>query len=401
MKRLTLITSALWGVMAAIAAPALAGQPPPVVGANLVNEPYKQTDLEQEATFRALQSAGVHVIRAGIPDNDLGLAFAQRAYAHGVKIEWLLGVYPDAGTPWPRPPDAYNGKGLWRGYPLSTANPAAFKANIGAQLARLESEGVVLAGLELGNEINWTGFNADFPLPAQGRILNETDLVNDPEGQRIAKGYLRYLRTLAALKDIRDHSTLNRRTPIISAGLSDPTGSETWLRSVRADAVSVEATLHFLQAHGLDHLVDGYGLHLYPYATGPGTARGLAALRAHLQLNGVSECRPASGASGKPCWITEWNFNGLKGLNACPIDDSMRLQMVRELRGIFDELARQNRLGGALYYTWQGAIHAPKEDHDSAFLCDALTESGELAVSPIGRDETTARQPPESEQDVR
>ncbi len=383
MKRLTSIASALLTLMAAIAAPALAGPPPPVVGANLVNEPYKQTALEQEATFRALQAAGVHVIRAGIPDNEPGLAFAQRAYAHRIKIEWLLGVYPDPGTPWPKLPDAYKGKGFWRGWPLSTADADAFKANIGAQLAKLESQGVVLAGFELGNEINWTGFNADFPLPAQGRVLNEKDLASDPEGQKIAKGYLRYLQTLAALKDIRDHSTLNRRTPIISAGLSDPTGSETWLRSVRADAVSVDATLHFLRANGLDQLVDGYGLHFYPYATSPGTAQGLAALRAHLELNGLAECQPPGAAKGKPCWITEWNFNGLKGLNACPIDDSMRLQMVREIRGVFAELARQNRLGGALYYTWQGAIHAPKEDHDSAFLCGAVTGSGRLAVAPM------------------
>jgi hypothetical protein len=165
MKRRTSSASVAWALMAAIAAPALAG-PPPVVGANLVNEPYKQTALEQEATFRALQAAGVHVIRAGIPDNDQGLAFAQRAYTHGIKIEWLLGVYPDPGTQWPRLPDAYKGKGLWSGWPLSTASADTFKAHIGAQLGKLEGKGVVLAGFEPGNEFNWTGFNADFALPA-------------------------------------------------------------------------------------------------------------------------------------------------------------------------------------------------------------------------------------------
>jgi hypothetical protein len=180
MKRLTSIASVVWALMAAIAASALASEPPPVVGANLVNEPYKQTAPEQEATFKALQSAGVRVIRAGIPGNEQGLAFAQRAWAHGIRIEWLVGVYPDPGTQWPRPPDAY--KSLWRNWPLSTANADVFKASIGAELAKLESKGVVLAGFELGNEINWSGFNADFPLPAQGRILNEKDLANDPEG---------------------------------------------------------------------------------------------------------------------------------------------------------------------------------------------------------------------------
>lgn len=40
-------------------------------------------------------------------------------------------------------------------------------------------------------------------------------------------------------------------------------------------------------------------------------------------------------------------------------------------------------VGGSLYYTWQGQIHAPKADHDGAFRCDALTESGKLALSPM------------------
>ncbi len=383
MKRLTSIASAFCVLMAAVAAPALAGPPPPVVGANLVNEPYKQTVPEQEATFAAQQAARVHVIRAGIPGNDQGLAFAQRAYAHGIKIEWLVGVYPDPGTLWKQLPAAYKGKGLWSGWPLSTANADTFKANIGPELAKLESKGIVLAGFELSNEINWTGFNADFPLPAQGRVLTEADLASDPEGQKIAQGYLRYLQTLAALKDIRDHATLNRRTPIVSAGLADLDDSGKWLRSVKADAVSVDATLHFLQAHGLDRLVDGYGLHFYPLVVSPGTTAGQAALRAHLDLNGLTECGPPGAAQGKPCWVTEWNFNGLNGLNACPINDAARIAMVREMRSVLQGLAAQHRLGGSLYYTWQGQIHASKEDHDSAFLCGALTESGRLAVAPM------------------
>jgi hypothetical protein len=383
MKRLSSIAAGLWSLIAAMAAPALAAPEPPIVGANLVNEPYKQTALEQEATFRALQAAGVRVVRAGIPSNDQGLAFAQSAYAHGIKIEWLVGVYPDPGTKWKQLPDAYKGKGLWSGWPLSTANADVFKANIGAELAKLESKGVVLAGFELGNEINWTGFNSDFPLPAQGRVLTEKDLASDPEGQKIAQGYLRYLKTMAALTDIRDHSTLNRRTPIISGGLADLDDSGKWLGSVKADAVSVDATLHFLQAHGLDQLVDGYGLHFYPLAVSPGSTQGQAALRAHLELNGLTECAPPGAAKGKPCWVTEWNFNGLKGLDTCPIDDAARIAMVGEMRSVLHGLAVQHRLGGSMYYTWQGQIHAPKEDHDSAFLCEGLTPSGRLAVTPM------------------
>ncbi len=170
---------------------------------------------------------------------------------------------------------------------------------------------------------------------------------------------------------------------IVSAGLADLDDSGKWLHTVKADAVGVDATLHFLQANGLDRLVDGYGLHFYPLAISPGSVQGQAALRAHLELNALTECASPNAAKGKPCWVTEWNFNGLKGLEACPIDDSARIAMVGAMRSVLHELALQHRLGGSLYYAWQGQIHAPKEDHDSAFLCGAVTASGKLALSPM------------------
>jgi hypothetical protein len=96
-------------------------------------------------------------------------------------------------------------------------------------LSKLEEKGIVLEAFEPGNEINWAGFNADFSLPGEGRVLSIDDLKNDPEGKRIAKGYLQYIKLLEALKDIRDHSKLNQHTAIISAGLADLSGSD-WTR---------------------------------------------------------------------------------------------------------------------------------------------------------------------------
>jgi hypothetical protein len=66
------------------------------------------------------------------------------------------------------------------------------------------------------------------------------------------------------------------------------------------------------------------------------------ALRAHLELNGITEYQASAGSTGKPCRATEWNLNGLKD-----------------------------------------QIHTPKEDHDSAFLCGAVTEGGHLALAPL------------------
>ena len=87
------------------------------------------------------------------------------------------------------------------------------------QIDSLDANGITLAGVELGNEINWAAFNPEFPLPGEGKILSLQDLADDPEGKQIAKGFLQYVKVLAALKEVRDHSRLNRSTPIILGGL--------------------------------------------------------------------------------------------------------------------------------------------------------------------------------------
>jgi hypothetical protein len=65
--------------------------------------------------------------------------------------------------------------------------------------------------LNWGNEINTPNYNGDFPVQATGRILGLPDLNNpsDPEARAIAAGYRAYLKIMAALKDLRDHSQVN------------------------------------------------------------------------------------------------------------------------------------------------------------------------------------------------
>jgi hypothetical protein len=202
-----------------------------------------------------MQHAGVRVVRCSVSNDDKGLDFAQRVYSHGIKIIWMVGLTPASGTPLPHAPEGF--KGLWKGYPLSAIKPDHFRVNFETMLAKLERKGIVLEGFEPGNEINWAGFNADFSLPGEDGVLDMNDLTNDPEGKRVAKGFLQYIKLLEALKNIRGHSKLNQHTPIISAGLADLDGSN-WPHQRKADVVSDSVTIDFFRAHGLDRLVDGY-----------------------------------------------------------------------------------------------------------------------------------------------
>ena len=134
----------------------------------------------------------------------------------------------------------------------------------------LDANGIALAGIELGNEINWAAFNAEFPLPGEGRILSLSDLSHHSEGKQIAKGFLQYGKIMAVLKEVRDHSRLNRSTPLISAAMVTAPDRGKLYNNKREDMVSLLATMTFLRANGLDALVDGYGIHTYPSSDHPG-----------------------------------------------------------------------------------------------------------------------------------
>jgi hypothetical protein len=197
-------------------APVLAQAETVTVGINLG---HAQTDTieQQTSLLHDLKAAGVHVIRAGIGPDDKGVDLVGRIYAQGIKILWIIPLKYPAGVP-VRPWRPKEFPGVWAEPAISLADPDQFRAYFAPLLAKLESNNIELAGFELGNELNMTPFNGEFPVPGQGKQFGLNDLYHDPEAQQIAKGYLQYLKVLAVLKDIRDHSKVNQRTPILTAG---------------------------------------------------------------------------------------------------------------------------------------------------------------------------------------
>ncbi|WP_183572618.1 hypothetical protein HDF18_05145 [Mucilaginibacter sp. X5P1] len=238
------------------------------VGVNVIN-PYKLSIADQNDMLSKIKSAGVHVIRASITLNDAGIDFAQRAWEQGIQIEWMIyrfGGYDPFGH-----------------IPLSAADPDQFRNTFATILAKLEAKGIILTAFELGNEINLSGTNPEFPIPGKGVQLSLDDLYHDTEGQQIAKGYLQYLKVLAVLKDIRDHSKLNQHTPILTAGLGNYEQNDGPLPGrPKGDIVSVNSTIEYMRAHGLDSLVDGYAIHIYPWSNGPGDASAATGRRSRL-----------------------------------------------------------------------------------------------------------------------
>jgi hypothetical protein len=350
-----------------------------VVGVNVVN-PMRASVADQNTVFAQLHAAGVHVIRCGISTDAEGIDFAKRAAAQGIQIELGLGPEYSPGAPKrPYQPEIY--PAMWGGPPLSFADPELSKANFQTMFDLLDANNIVLAGMELGNEINWAAFNPEFPLPGEGKILSLADLSHDPEGKQIAKGFLQYLKILAVLKEVRDHSRLNRKTPIILAGLVCAPDGEKLYNNKKEDMVSLPATIAFLRAHGLDSLVDAYGIHSYPWADHPGDPAAATRRADRFVSVDLAECRAPSAQGGKPCWITEWGFPNTDV--SCPAKDSQRALLIQEMRVDFARAAKQRRLAGIVYFAWNSDPWSKTVDPDSIYRCGALTEAGKLAVAPL------------------
>ncbi|MDR3734585.1 MAG: hypothetical protein P4L10_03510 [Acidobacteriaceae bacterium] len=336
---------------------------------NVVNPQWASVDV-QNAIISQLKTAGVRVIRVPLTPSDKDIDFAKRAFAQGIQIDAIIKLqYPQDAPTRPYQPEKF--PHMWSGSPLSFADPELSKAQFQKLIEKLEASGITLAGLELGNEINQAAFNADFPLPGEGITFGLNDLYHDPEAKQIAKGFLQYLKVLAELKDVRDHSKLNQRTPIISAGLAGG-GPEGHSPQKKKDSVSINATLQFLRTHGLDSLVDAYGVHTYPWNGGTPENRKMS-----LEKYVIAECGHVNSRTGKPCWITEW---GIVNDNiSCPVDDTGRSPIVGEIMDDFREFAKQGRLTAALYFSWN---MDPASKRSDVYRCGNLTESGKLALLP-------------------
>ncbi len=349
---------ALAGLMIALTITTTTYAQNPVVGINVVN-PYSLPIEKQNAMLDDLKADGINVIRASITLDDKGVDFAQRAQQRGIKIEWM--IYRFGGY---EP----------RGAPLSSADPEQFRRTFAPILARLEDKGIVLTAFELGNEINLAGYNSDFPRPGEGMQFSLKQLSTDPEAERVAKGFLQYLKVLAVLKDIRDHSKLNSHTPILTAGLAAYEQDEGPMKGSLAanDLISANATLEYLRANGVDKYVDGYAIHVYPPGDNPGDPAAGARRTHGLAKYVMAECRPPGSSDGKPCWITEWGFNNVD--KSCPINDDRRALLTQEMMTIARPYVQQRRLAGMFYYAYN------EDAPNGVYRCGSLTKGGKLAT---------------------
>ena len=333
-----------------------------VLGANVFDEGFIPSTA-QDAEIRQLAENGVKTIRTGLGVNSI--YFITQAFQHGIGS--VIIVYPFYGS-------KARSKGTWSQVPLSKVKPQEFREWFKPMLDKLEAAGVQLRAIELGNEINTSGFNGDIPTPGTGRVLGISDLnnPNDPEGPTIAAGYRTYLKIMAVVKDLRDHSLYNKATPILSAGMADwgLPSAKSWNNHA---GVSIPDAIAFLRQNGMDSLVDGYAVHVYP-SSDPHTP--VSSRASQLEQDIFAGCKDGA----KPCWLTEWGVSSPG--QSCPLNDEARTQVITDERKVFAPFVSQGQLAAIIYFPWSG-LPDQKVDPNAIFRCGALSNSGKLALKPM------------------
>jgi hypothetical protein len=358
---LVLLTLVLACVRASV--PAFAREMECPVGVN-VNSFQNFSAPDQQTIVDQLKRSAVRFVRTSLRPDDKNMNLAKNLQSDGIGLVLVAGpvFLPNAQT---RPADEK--RHMRSAMPLSAADPERSKAYFQSVFDKLDADGVRLAAIEAGNEINWPDFNGDFPVPGQGKAFTLDDLSRDPEAKQVAAGLLQYLKVLTVLKEVRDHSKLNQHTPIISAGMATASGGA-WQQGLQLDSVPIPVTYAFLRAHGLDNLVDGYGVHTYPPAVKPGDKNALASRNAELDKDVFPP------GNRKPYWVTEWGFPSVATSSA---DDQARAQSVAAMRDYFGGLFRQGRLGGLFWYVWN------EPDRDSIYRGGDIMDAGRRAVAPM------------------
>jgi hypothetical protein len=251
---------------------------------------------------------------------------------------------------------------IWSVAPLSQLDPEYFREKFGGLWRQIEQRRIRLAAIEAGNEINWAAFNGDLGLlPPHGQPpQGAPGSVALRDRTAYLLGLRRYVAAVAIIKQFRDASVNNRDAKIISAGLASMPA--TFAANVGAEYVDTNETLDILKADGLDAVVDGYGVHIYPNVVNQTMSQ-----RARDFEDLLRPC--AAGGRGHSCWLTEW---GVRQPNlACPSDESKRVPLIREALEWIAANVRQKRIAGSYYYDWDD-----KPIEFAVWRCGGLTEAG-------------------------
>lgn len=313
-----------------------------ITGIATANIAWAKQDAMAE-TMTEIAAAGFDSVRIGLKNPLSGTFRAlEAAKEAGLKVLVTVPLIDSAVARKDAMPRARNAH-FFEAYGLTDIDPARYEARLGGMLARIIDEDLPVIGLEIGNELNWSGYNSDLPLTADGAYIEQDGDWTAADRARFEAGLDRYAALLWRTREMLAEDPRLADIEIVSAGLADINPG--YIRRVGASYVVPEIVYRAFAERGLYDAIDAVGIHLYePLRNAEGVGDRPKRIAAQL-----ATCGEAYFA-GKPCWITE--FGAALPAADCAAEDARRIQLMQPL---LDHLARPEnarRVPIGFYYDW-------------------------------------------------
>jgi hypothetical protein len=257
--------------------------------------------------------------------------------------------------------------------PLSQLDLSLYEKHFRKIVKSLDDMQVSIPMIEIGNEINWTGYNGDMPTMKEGRIFQTTNELG-PYKNQVYSGFRRYESVLKISKKVLMESNLQKNARIISAGLMSSGSVEPltpWFKRSGGTMLSLPLVNRIYDELGISKQVDGRGIHIYPVIKKNQKKFNTFDLIRDIVDKASTQCSP----SGEPCYVTEWGFNS--DHNGCVGDDPREI----EFRDFLSALSCHSNFQGAWVFTWN-AIGDADNDKKAISRCGRSASFGGALRDP-------------------
>lgn len=301
----------------------------------------KPADIER--TLQDIADAGFEHVRIGLK-NPLGGMFLalDRAKAVGLRILVTIplidgAVAAEGAAPRPRNPHFFAAHGL------TQVDLDRYAARLEKLLDRIIRYNLPVTALEIGNELNWSGYNGDLPLRDGGAIVSDDAAWHGADRAAFETGLDRYAEVIVLTRARLESDPRLAEIDIISAGLADINAA--FIRRVGATYIAPALVYEAMAARGLFDVVDHVGVHLYEPLR---NVREIVDRRGMIaeQLDGCG----GAHFSGRTCWLTE--FGAALPAADCAPEDARRVELMQPLLAYLAQPANAERVPVGFYYDW-------------------------------------------------
>lgn len=296
-----------------------------------------------ETTLTDIAAAGFGSVRIGLKNPLTGSYRAlEQAKRAGLDVLVTIPLIDGAVAAKSAEPRARTDR-FFAAYGLSQIDLERYRLRLEDLLAFADFHGIPLIGLELGNELNWSGYNGDLPLSPSGSVIKKEADWQATDRTRFEAGLDRYRAVIDITRQALAKYPSLARVKLVSAGLADINSG--FIHHSGATYIAPDLVYQAFAAHKIFQQFDVVGIHLYEPLR---NANALSA-RATMIDAQLDDCAEAAFAT-RPCWITE--FGAALPQQDCAPSDSSRIALMQPLLKYLALPANAGRVPLGFYYDW-------------------------------------------------